>query len=920
LAPIFILNASSLRHEKKGEEKYMKIRQNRIAAVIISLLMVTTLGGSGIMLAHAQSTANEIPTFAFINVAPNPCGVGQTVTVNFWLGEPLVDSERATNMTVKVNTPNAGVTTLGPFTSDLTGGTFTTYTPTATGTYTFQLLYGGQTLKGGGFNPFNPQSYAGYIEEPAQSQPVNLTVTNTPATGIPFTPLPKTWWQTPINAENTQNWAAISGSWMGYLSTNTGGKTGEYNDSGSYNPFTTTPTSAHILWTKPWCVGGVAGGELGNNEQASDYWTASQYEPKFAPVIMDGILYSTWYTTNTGGQQGIQAVNLFTGQTMFVINTTDPLRCGMIVNFENVNQYGDVGPYVITSSALGNWYLYDGLTGQYECEIANAPAFLFVGQDPNGNIIGYAFNSTTGVIHSYPNGRFGMFGNPIAPVTYPIQNTTIYGSALVMYNLTAAMQQAGGLGWTIVPGTIYQWQDGVEWVTQSIPPVVKDTSTGQNIVTAGLGLSPFGLAEWSGNVLVMTAGDVPVEETFGWEISAGISATNGQLLWITNRTGGIYVPYTRTTWTPSAANGVYVEINQVTYDMVAYSLQTGKQVWTSTLNKPMSDGNMPNTYDEFYFVTVPDSSTGVLYAYAFGGDVWAINMTNGNVIWSWSTIQANGPSGTETPYGIYPLWVYSDEALAGLGSDTMLYITEGHEYSPPLFHGAHILALNATTGKLVWDSLGFDCTATAVADGILTTFNSYDGQIYGYGQGPSKTTVSAPNPVTSVGSPIVIAGTVTDVSAGSRQEAVAANFPNGLQCVSDASMSQFMEAVYEQQPMPTNITGVPVTFTVVDSNNNCRPIGSTTTNALGDYSFMWKPDIPGNYTLYVTFAGTGAYYGSSASTGFYASSPAPTAAATATPLTGLASNTTLMYGIVAIAIIIIVIGAVLAILVTRRHP
>ncbi len=53
---------------------------------------------------------------------------------------------------------------------------------------------------------------------------------------------------------------------------------------------------------------------------------------------------------------------------------------------------------------------------------------------------------------------------------------------------------------------------------------------------------------------------------------------------------------------------------------------------------------------------------------------------------------------------------------------------------------------------------------------------------------------------------------------------------------------------------------------------------------------------------------------------FYASSPAATPAPTATPLNGLASNTTVEYGIVAIAIIIIVIGAVLAMLVTRKHP
>jgi hypothetical protein len=168
--------------------------------------------------------------------------------------------------------------------------------------------------------------------------------------------------------------------------------------------------------------------------------------------------------------------------------------------------------------------------------------------------------------------------------------------------------------------------------------------------------------------------------------------------------------------------------------------------------------------------------------------------------------------------------------------------------------------------------------------------------------------------------PITITGSVTDISAGASQAAVAANFPNGLPCVSDDSMTQFMESVYMQQPEPHNVTGVPVTFSVLDSNGNYRTIGSTTSNGLGDYSFTWKPDIPGNYTVYATFAGTQSYYGSTASTGFYASSPAATAAPAATPLTGLASNNTVMYGIVAIIIVIIVIGAVLAILVTRKRP
>jgi hypothetical protein len=200
------------------------------------------------------------------------------------------------------------------------------------------------------------------------------------------------------------------------------------------------------------------------------------------------------------------------------------------------------------------------------------------------------------------------------------------------------------------------------------------------------------------------------------------------------------------------------------------------------------------------------------------------------------------------------------------------------------------------------------------------TFNAYDNQIYSYGVGPTKTTVSAPSVGVSTTTPITISGMVTDISSGSQQQAVAANFPNGLPCVSDASMEQFMEAVYEQEPMPTNITGVPVTVYVLDSNNNYRSIGTTTTDASGFYSLNWTPDIKGNYTVTATFAGSPAYYGSSAQTAFYASAPAPTQAPTSTPLSGLATQNALEYIGVAIIIVIIIIGAVIALLVTRKRP
>jgi hypothetical protein len=226
-----------------------------------------------------------------------------------------------------------------------------------------------------------------------------------------------------------------------------------------------------------------------------------------------------------------------------------------------------------------------------------------------------------------------------------------------------------------------------------------------------------------------------------------------------------------------------------------------------------------------------------------------------------------------------------------------------------------------TNGKVVWSIEAFDCdSAPAISDGIMTVPNDYDNQIYAYGMGPTQTTVNAPDIGVTTATPITITGTVMDISAGASQEAVAANFPNGLPCVSDASMSQFMEAVYEQQPMPTNITGVPVTLTETDHNGNTYTIGTTTSDSSGTWAYTWTPPILGNYTIVATFAGTNAYYGSCAETHIYASSPAPTTAPTASPPTGLASTASLMLAVAVIVIVIIIIGVVLAILLLRKRP
>ena len=76
------------------------------------------------------------------------------------------------------------------------------------------------------------------------------------------------------------------------------------------------------------------------------------------------------------------------------------------------------------------------------------------------------------------------------------------------------------------------------------------------------------------------------------------------------------------------------------------------------------------------------------------------------------------------------------------------------------YKGEMIYCLNATTGFLIWQMQGESGqnagggTSTAlIADGFLCYYNEYDNELYCVGQGPSQTTVTAPDTAVTVGTP-----------------------------------------------------------------------------------------------------------------------------------------------------------------------
>jgi len=896
----------------------MKFAKNKTIAIAIAIFLTLSMSASMMLVptANAHTPPWQIATMAFLNVAPNPIGVGQTLTVNFWLQMPpptagITYGDRWENITVKVTLPDGTTTTLGPFASDDTGGTFTTYTPTQLGNYTFQMSFPGQTLAGNnpppaGFGVAAP--FVGDYFGPSVSNTVKVTVQKEPIPSIPLNPLPTSYWTRPISAENN-NWYSIAGNWLGMG--------GSYNASGNYNPWSTAPTTAHILWTKPIAFGGTVGGEFGGS-LTSNFYTNRQYETPYEPIIMNGILYYTEYPTGgsaymgyPANNQGWAAVNLQTGQTIWTDDSANYgggspeqtalissgictyLACGQLLNFVSPNQYGCQAFLWSTGTPDGinavagstTWNMFDAFDGKYLLSIVNGTG-LTLTEDQNGDLIGYYIN--------FADNTLNMWNS-----TWCIQN---YDNITGM--TTGISQYTNPWMWRPIQGSQIPFSDGIEWsepiATNYSGNALPGTlwpgaiNSGVIIMSANNGANGGGSGGMAGGGIFQS----------GYQIEAGYSADTGAQLWITNRTE---TPYTSLAGPSSFLDGcgVYVVVNQNTLTATGYSIYTGAELWTKVLPNA-------NTYDTYMISGMV--ANGTLYMYALGGDVYAMNIQTGTILWHYTT----GSAEYNTPYGVWPIWAWnypSSEAIA----DGVLFINEGHEYSPPLFRGAQVVALNLTDGQPIWNDLGFYVSGgPAISDGVLVMLNSYDNQLYSYGMGPSKTTVTAPSVGVTTSTPLTITGTVTDISAGSQQEAPAANFPNGLPCVSDVSMTQWMDYVYQQQPMPTNATGVPVTISVVDSNGNYRTIGTATSNVYGTYSLTWTPDIPGNYTVIASFAGSGSYYGSSATTAFYASA----APATPSPYPVTVLPPTEMYiGVAAVAIIVvIIIGFALLFLTLRKRP
>jgi hypothetical protein len=915
----------------------MENLKNKTIAILFMAILAISASASIILLPNtsAHTPSWDIQLFAFVNVGPNPAGLGQTVTVGMWLNEPpmtagTIYGDRFGPFTVHVIKPDGTNDTLGPFTSDDTGGTSTRYTPDQLGTYQFQMTYPGQTLNGGqyGLTGISNPSYINDTILPAVSDVTTLTVQQESVPALPNTGLPTQYWQTPINAINVNNWYAIGGPYLGlYIGYSAGKGASNYNTTTNFNPYSTAPLTSHILWTKPVAFGGVIGGEAGGTTTYGNYYSTAQYERKYNPIVINGYLYYTQFPGSSSNPTANVCVNLYTGETVWVDDATNygggspaqtaldsngqvtRLVSGQVLDYVSPNQYGGIA-YLWTSgtpdgivsrgSALN---MFDAMTGKYILSIVNGTGFSYGHTvDAGGNFIDYYTNASVGTQTIY-----GEIQPVIGPEPTLVTNTAGH-SLLEVWNSTQCIML--GTGWAGNSGSGWNWrptQNAVidyKYGIMAAYQLPNDQPTSWTIMGVNSGVAILYSLNNPGLTNYFQVGNV---------MFTGYDINTGTKLFETNQT---FTPYTAVNLDNygNVGDGVFTTVIKETGQVQAFSVTTGQQVWSTFLKG--DNGADINPYD-----TIGGIKGNIygdnFYLFGFGGDIWSLSMADGTVNWYTNTTKYMGDAGYNTPYNIWPIWVQT--GIGGGGG--IMFLGVGHEYAPPLFIGSQQLAINCTTGELVWTIDSFNVNSNPeLAYGIMTNLNAYDNQIYAYGQGPSATTVSVPQVGVTTATPVTITGTVLDVSAGTKQGAVAGLFPNGVPAVSDESMSALMEAAYMQQPVPHDTVGVQVTLSVLDANGNYRDIGTATTDGTGAYGLTWTPDIAGDYTVVATFAGSGGYYGSTAQAHFYAGeavmvTPVPTVS------TGnFATATDFMLGIAAIIIVVVIIGALIMVLMLRKRP
>jgi outer membrane protein assembly factor BamB len=780
----------------------MKIsNKSKISAITFVILL--TISAILVALPTAAAQTQTKATVCYLGAMPNPVGVNQPVLLHVGITDYLSSREMGwEDMTISVEDPEGVESTIEIEKTDSTGGTGYLFTPTKSGIYILQAHFPTQTILVTPFfwgDPYNLTYLA------SDSEIVELEVLSEPIDYYPGHSLPSEYWARPIDAQ-LREWSEVSGSWPTI-------------PENMYAPYNDGPETAHILWTKPFTTGGLAGGELGDlsfeiGDAYEGKWVGSSgaYSWHSTSIILAGKLYY-----QAGGSRGLtpvvyHCVDLHTGEELWTKTFLDnrTITFGQIFYWDGFNMHG---AFAYLYVAVGSdWHVFDAFTGDWRFTVENVPSGTRVYDELNHIYI----------VSVNRNGWMGVWDMTACCLGV----ATGYG--------------AGSWGNTVAMKTIDADEHPEAWTNVTIPTGLTGVQRawyGDRVI--GGSVSQEEVTLWGLSLEEGNEGDLLFNNT--WEAPDYWTEMN---VTISGFQGGFFV------W--SQEDKVAIMWIKETREHYGFSLETGKKIWGPTPRQYYLDA-MEDSIAESRTIAY-----GKFYSASVGGILYCYDVSNGTLLWTYEATDPYQEMLWSNNWWIKPLFV----------TDGKIYVAH-LEHSPvdPRPRGAPFVCVDAETGDEVWRIDGaFRQTRwggrAIIGDSIIATQNTYDQRVYAIGKGPSKTTVTAFPKAVPLGTAVVIEGTVMDVSPGTEEIAQRMRFPNGVPAISDAEMSEWMKYVYMQFAHPPDPTGVEVILNAVDSDGVWHDMDRTTSDLSGKYSYVWYPDTEGTYTIVASFMGSGAYYAS----------------------------------------------------------
>jgi outer membrane protein assembly factor BamB len=625
--------------------------------------------------------------------------------------------------------------------------------------------------------------------------------------------------------------------------------------------------------------GGLIAGGTGNH----GYEIGDAYEGKWAgSIIISGVLYYNKYISGNP-QQEVVAIDLHTGKTLWSKNFLGlnlRISQGQTIWWDSRNNRASFSYLICTSGTT--WYYFDALTGNLQFNMTNVPSGTnYFG--PSGEILKYTLQNVGNT--TYPNYRLVQWNSSYVVQVNKTGMSESFGSQVlgVTYNATVRGYDRNVSVTGLAPG--------IALPGSATMAFVGDKLIGQSVNQTDVLLWAISIkASDMGRLLYSTDWKAPAEWVQGNITIGGI----GQSGWCA--------------WSPESQVGVYfTKENRVHY---GFNTNNGQYLYATDTQK------FQDAWSDTVSLTFgPDRVIvyGQLISATVGGTVYSYNATTGKLLWTYNATDPYHESYLGNDWWTVPVAV----------TDGKIYIGS-MEHSPldPKPRGAPFICLNATTGAEIWRINGaFRQTRWGgrgiIGDSIIATMDTYDQQVYAIGKGPSATSVTAAGLAAAFNQPIVITGTVMDVSPGTISDNAKLRFPHGVPAMSDASQSEWMLYVYKQFQQPTDVTGVPVSIDAIDPSGGYVHLGDTTSDSSGTFSFMFTPSASGKYTVYATFHGSAAYYGSYAQTALGVQEKVEEPVVE--PEQPTITEQYFVPAVIGIIVAIILVGAVLAILMLRKR-